>query len=108
MGADETRPGERLLHKDEGINIEGRVVDPSEAVTGMGFFLGAVGAVLGIVAALAVSPLGWATIVYCLVAALAGGSAGVVTGGLIGAVFAVVRGVTARPGSPRAAHHRSN
>jgi len=96
MDVDETRPGERLLDQDEGLDPSGRVVDPSEAVTGMSFVFGAIGVLVGVVAALLASPFGWGTIVYCLLAAFAGGSAGVVTGGMIGAVFAVARGVTAR------------
>ena len=71
-----------------------RVVDPSEAVTGMGFVFGAVGVVIGIIAAVVASgDLNLALVGYCALAALAGGSAGVVVGGLIGAVFAVFRGV---------------
>jgi hypothetical protein len=101
MNVDETKPGERLLRHGEGLNPSGRVVDPSEAVTGMGFVFGAVGVLIGVVTALFASPLGWGTIAYCLLAAFAGGSAGVVTGGMVGAIFAVVRGVTARPGAPR-------
>jgi hypothetical protein len=98
MDVDKTEPGERLLRPQEGTSPGGRVVDPSEAVTGMGFLFGVIGVVIGVAAALLTSPIGWGTIVYCLVAAFAGGSAGVVTGGLVGAVFAVVRGVTARTG----------
>jgi hypothetical protein len=100
MENDENRPGERLLKQGEGISPSGRVVDPSDAVTGMSFLFGAVGALIGVIAALLVSPLGWASILYCLLSAFAGGSAGVVTGGMVGAIFAVVRGVTARPGNP--------
>lgn len=70
-----------------------RVVDPSDAVTAMGFMVGAVGAVIGVVAALILSPsLDLTTALYCLLGGLAGGSAGIVTGGTIGAVFAVLRG----------------
>lgn len=72
-----------------------RVVDPSEAVTGLGFVFGVVGALVGVVAAVFVSPSFSAALIgYCLLAAFAGGSAGVVTGGMIGAIFAVWRGVT--------------
>lgn len=71
-----------------------RVVDPSDAVTGLGFIFGLLGAVVGIGAAVFLSPtFGWSIIGYCLLAALAGGSAGVVTGGMIGAAIAVLRGV---------------
>ena len=74
-----------------------RIVDPSEAVTGLSFVFGALGAVVGIVAALIVSPgMSVSLLFYCLLAALAGGSAGIVTGGMIGAIFAVMRGVTQR------------
>ena len=74
-----------------------RVVDPSDAVTGMGFAFGVIGALVGVVAAVFVSPTFSAALLgYCLLAALAGGSAGVVTGGMVGAIFAVLRGVTTR------------
>lgn len=97
MDADETEPGRRLLRQGQGFSPDRRIVDPSEAVTGMSFLFGAIGVLVGIVAALFASPLGWGTPFYCLLAAFAGGSAGVVTGGMVGAVFAVVKGVTARP-----------
>ena len=96
MDVEETEPGERLLRRGEGLNPPGRVVDPSEAVTGMSFLFGAIGVLIGIVAALFASPFGWGTAVYCILGAFAGGSAGVVTGGMFGAIFAVARGVTAR------------
>jgi len=83
-----------------------RVVDPSDAVTGMGFVLGAVGAVIGVIAALFLSPsLSAATAFYCLLAGLAGASAGIVTGGMIGAIFAVMRSRRAPP-RPRDDHGR--
>ena len=96
MDVDEIRPGERLLDEGEGLDPSGRVVDPSEAVTGMSFVFGAIGVLGGVIGALFASPLGWGTLVYCLLGAFAGGSAGVVTGGMVGAIFAVARGVTAR------------
>jgi hypothetical protein len=96
MTTDENESGERLLRRDEGISPAGRVVDPSEAVTGMGFLFGAIGVLLGILATLFASPITWATVFYCLLGAFAGGSAGIVTGGMIGAIFAVFRGVTSR------------
>lgn len=69
------------------------VVDPSDAVTGLGFALGVVGAAIGVIAAIVVSPQFEAsTFLYCVIGGLAGGSAGVVTGGMIGAVFSVARG----------------
>ncbi len=74
------------------------VVDPSDAVTGMGFVFGVVGALVGIAAAVYLTPsFSLALVGYCLVAAFAGGSAGMVTGGLVGAVFAVMRGVITPP-----------
>ncbi|WP_235883018.1 hypothetical protein [Rhizobium rhizophilum] len=76
------------------------VIDPSDAVTGMGFAFGVVGALVGIAAAVYLTPsFSLALVGYCLVAAFAGGSAGIVTGGLVGAIFAVVRGVIVRPAS---------
>jgi hypothetical protein len=79
-----------------------RVLDPSDAVTGLGFIFGLVGAVIGIAAAIFLSNgIGWGLIGYCFLAALAGGSAGVVTGGMIGAVIAVLRGVTRPPARTR-------
>ncbi len=73
------------------------VIDPSDAVTGMGFVFGVVGALVGIAAAVYLAPsFSLALAGYCIVAAFAGGSAGIVTGGLVGAIFAVVRGVTVR------------
>jgi hypothetical protein len=79
-----------------------RVVDPADAVMGLGFVFGAVGALFGVVAALFVSPgISFALLGYCLLAALAGGSAGVVTGGLVGAIFAVLRGVTSQSDAPK-------
>lgn len=69
------------------------VVDPSDAVTGLGFALGVVGAAIGVLAAIFVSPqLEASTILYCVIGGLAGGSAGVVTGGMVGAIFSVARG----------------
>jgi hypothetical protein len=95
MEDDEMAHEERYLRREEGISASGRVVDPSEAVTGLSFVFGAIGALVGVVAALALSPeFSLAMLGYCLLAALAGGSAGIVTGGMIGAIFAVVRGVT--------------
>jgi len=83
---------EDRLNIEEG-NHQQVVVDPSDAVTGLGFVLGLVGAVMGVVAAILVAPQFEAsTILYCLIGGLAGGSAGVVTGGMIGALFSVARG----------------
>lgn len=77
---------------DEG-NHQQVVVDPSDAVTGLGFVLGLVGAAVGVLAAVLTAPqFDFSIILYCLIAGLAGGSAGVVTGGMIGAVFSVARG----------------
>lgn len=86
---------ERYLDREEGISRSARVIDPSEAVTGLSFVFGALGALVGVIATLILSPeLSLAMLAYCLLAALAGGSAGIVTGGMIGAIFAVLRGVT--------------
>ena len=74
------------------------VIDPSDAVTVMGFVFGAVGALVGIAVAVYLAPsYSLAIVGDCIVAAFAGGSAGIVTGGLFGAIFAVVRGVTVHP-----------
>lgn len=79
------------------------VVDPSEAVTGLGFVFGAIGVLVGIVSAVVLSPdLSFGLLGYCAVAALAGGSAGVVIGGMVGAIIAVAKGVSpARHGRDR-------
>jgi hypothetical protein len=83
-----------------------RVIDPSDAVTGMAFLFGAAGAVVGIGAALVFSPeISFWMIVYCFLAALAGVSAGVVAGGMVGAAFAVARGVPKRPEAADAHSH---
>ncbi|QPB18572.1 hypothetical protein [Rhizobium sp. 007] len=70
-------------------------IDPSEAVTGVAIGLGILGGAIGVVSTLfladASSVGSW--IVYCLIAALAGGSAGIVVGGMFGAIFAVTRGI---------------
>lgn len=72
-----------------------RVVDPSDAVTGIGMVFGAIGMFVGVVAAVVVSPdFSLHLLGYCALAALAGGSAGIVTGGMIGAILAVAKGVT--------------
>jgi len=84
--ADEDRP--KLEESNEHI-----VVDPSDAVTGLGFVLGVVGAAVGVISAIVVSPqIHATTLLYCVIGGLAGGSAGIVTGGMIGAVFSVARG----------------
>ena len=70
-----------------------RVVDPSDAVTGLSFVFGAIGALTAIVATFFLADsYPAATLLYCFLAAFAGGSAGVVTGGMIGAIFSVARG----------------
>ncbi|MBY3120964.1 MULTISPECIES: hypothetical protein [Rhizobium] len=73
-----------------------RTIDPSESVTGVGIVFGILGAVIG---AGSTALLGDASsvgswIAYCFIAALAGGSAGIVIGGMFGAIFGVIRGVT--------------
>ena len=99
MSETEERPAQLESPPDDRASTSRqRVVDPSDAVTGMGFLFGAIGAVIGVVAALIVSgEFSLWLVGYCLLAGLAGGSAGVVTGGMIGAVFAIVRGVSKRP-----------
>ncbi|ACP26330.1 hypothetical protein NGR_c25730 [Sinorhizobium fredii NGR234] len=71
-----------------------RQIDPSESVTLFAMALGLIGALVGLVAGLVfLSDQGLAVaILNCLIAILAGGSAGVVTGGTIGAAIAVFRG----------------
>lgn len=72
-----------------------RVVDPSDAVTGIGMMFGVIGMLVGIIAAVVVSPdFSLYLLGYCALGALAGGSAGIVTGGMIGAILAVAKGVT--------------
>ncbi|WP_026619401.1 hypothetical protein M728_001102 [Ensifer sp. WSM1721] len=69
-------------------------IDPSESVTLFAIAVGAVGAVVGLVAGIAFrsdTGIAW-TILNCFVAVLAGGSAGVVTGGTIGAAVGMFRG----------------
>ncbi|WEZ85730.1 hypothetical protein P6U16_21990 (plasmid) [Rhizobium sp. 32-5/1] len=70
------------------------VVDPSDAVTGIGMVFGAIGMIVGVIAAVVVSPdFSLYLLGYCALAALAGGSVGIVTGGMIGAILAVANGV---------------
>ncbi|MBY5458041.1 hypothetical protein ACOJBM_24315 [Rhizobium beringeri] len=80
-----------------------RTIDPSEAVTGVAIVLGILGGAIGVVftfvLADASSVGSW--IAYCLIAALAGGSAGIVVGGMFGAIFAVTRGTTVPAHSDR-------
>jgi hypothetical protein len=71
------------------------IVDPADAVTGLSIVFGVAGALLGAIAAVVVTPdLSLAVLGYCVLAALAGGSAGIVTGGMVGAILAVAKGVT--------------
>jgi hypothetical protein len=95
---------DKMTHEDGLANtaaaVEQRVIaiDPSVAVTGMGSLFGIVGALIGIALSVYLAPsFSLALVGYCLVAAFAGGSAGIVTGGLVGAIFAVMRGVVAPP-----------
>lgn len=79
-------------HRTDGDERQ-RIIDPSDAVTGLSFVFGAAGALIGIVVAIFLSPaFSTATLTYCVLAAFSGGSAGIVTGGMIGAIFSVVRG----------------
>ena len=86
---------------------QARNIDPSEAVTFFAFVCGAIGAVVGVVAATVVAGLdNWSSLlVDCLLSAFAGGSAGIVAGGMLGAIIAVARGVT-RPTRPEASNTR--
>ncbi len=63
--------------------VPDRQIDPSETVTLFAIALGAIGALVGLVAGIAFlsdAALG-AVVLNCLIAVLAGGSAGVVAGG---------------------------
>lgn len=69
------------------------VFDPSDAVVGFGFVFGAIGGLIGVIAAVILSPeFSGSTLYDCFMAGLAGGSAGIVTGGMVGAVFSVAHG----------------
>ncbi len=70
------------------------VVDPSDAVAGLSIVFGAVGALVGVIVAVVVSgEFSLPLLCYCALAALAGGSAGIVIGGMVGAIFSVAKGV---------------
>jgi hypothetical protein len=75
--------------------VPDRQIDPSESVTLFAIALGAIGALVGLVAGIIfLSDAGlWSAMLNCLIAVLAGGSAGVVAGGTLGAVIGVMRGV---------------
>ncbi len=72
-----------------------RQIDPSESVTLFAIALGLIGALVGLVAGIVfLSDQGpGAAVLNCLIAILAGGSAGIVAGGTIGAAIGVFRGV---------------
>jgi hypothetical protein len=71
------------------------IVDPADAVTGLSIVFGVIGALVGAIAAVVVTPdVSLAVLGYCVLAALAGGSAGIVIGGMVGAILAVAKGVT--------------
>ncbi|MDK1388777.1 hypothetical protein QN224_25570 [Sinorhizobium sp. 8-89] len=74
-----------------------RQIDPSESVTLFAIAFGAIGGLIGLVAAIILLPdSGEGTIfLNCLIAFLAGGSAGLVAGGTLGAALGVFRGVRA-------------
>ncbi|MDK1491264.1 hypothetical protein QN219_14530 [Sinorhizobium sp. 7-81] len=74
-----------------------RQIDPSESVTLFAIALGTIGALAGLAAGFFFSSGSGtgASVLNCLIATLAGGSAGVVTGGTIGAAIGVLRGVSA-------------
>jgi hypothetical protein len=99
---EETREGAPVTPSHAEVRHYARVVDPSDAVTGLGFVFGAIGALVGIIAAMFVSPgISFAVLGYCVLAALAGGSAGIVAGGMVGAILAVARGVTPPRDAPK-------
>ncbi|WP_428843166.1 hypothetical protein [Sinorhizobium terangae] len=70
-------------------------MDPSESVTLFAIMFGVIGALVGLVAGMAFPSNSQAgvAILNCLIAMLAGGSAGIVAGGTVGATVAVFRGV---------------
>ncbi|MCJ8240674.1 hypothetical protein [Peteryoungia algae] len=71
-----------------------KVVDPSDAVTGMSFVFGLLGATAGVLAALVtLTEFNLGLLINCLIAAIAFGSAGIVLGGMIGAVLSLKRGI---------------
>ena len=93
----DNRPLERATEGPDTTQKEvpDRQIDPSESVTLFAIALGAIGALVGLVAGivfLSDSALGTA-VLNCLIAVLAGGSAGVVAGGTVGAAIGVMRGV---------------
>lgn len=72
-----------------------RQIDPSESVTLFAIALGAIGGLVGLVAGITLlsnSGLG-AAVLNCLIAILAGGSAGIVAGGTLGAAIGIRRGI---------------
>ncbi|MQV32386.1 hypothetical protein GHK47_04685 [Sinorhizobium meliloti] len=91
--AERAAEGSSSMQKD----LPERHIDPSESVTLFAIALGAIGALVGLIAGiifLAGSSVGSA-VLNCLIAVLAGGSAGVVAGGTLGAALVVFRGVRA-------------
>jgi len=72
-----------------------RLLDPSEAVTGLAFVFGIIGALIAVIATLALTSGSSAgsLIVQGVIAVFAGGSGGIVIGGMIGAIIGVVKGV---------------
>ncbi|MDH0873838.1 hypothetical protein [Agrobacterium pusense] len=75
-----------------------RIFEPSEAVTGFGIVFGVAGAAIALAASFWMSDASGigARIVYAVIAILAGGSGGIVIGGMIGAIIGVARGRTIR------------
>lgn len=75
-----------------------RIFEPSEAVTGFGIVFGVAGAAIALAASFWMSDANGigARIVYAVIAILAGGSGGIVIGGMIGAIIGVARGRTIR------------
>lgn len=89
-----TRQDSTAIASERKIAKSVMVVDPSDAVTVLSMVFGVIGVLVGVVAAVIVSPdFSLYLLGYCALAGLAGGSAGIVTGGMIGAILAVAKGV---------------
>lgn len=92
-------PGDQNTVMADGIARDRvRIFEPSEAVTGFGIVFGVAGAAIALAASFWMSDASGigARIVYAVIAILAGGSGGIVIGGMIGAIIGVARGRTIR------------
>ncbi|MCA1371126.1 hypothetical protein I6F15_27725 [Bradyrhizobium sp. BRP14] len=93
------RPPERGTKRSNSTQKElpDRQIEPSESVSLFAIAFGAIGSLIGLVAAIILLPDSGEGIAFlnCLIAFLAGGSAGVVAGGTLGAALGVFRGVRA-------------